>query len=94
LGGTEESLSRRRPDFVVTPRGSVGVYSTDSYEEEVHKGIGNVLIVELKEGDFTVTTGEVLQAQKYVSELRKARLVTADTQIVACILGGITWRGR
>lgn len=62
LGGTEDQLSTRRPDFVALPDRSIGIYSADSYDNggEVC-GIRKVVIVELKKGGFEVTTSEIRQ---------------------------------
>lgn len=79
---------RRRPDFVVLPDTSIGVYSSDSHDEvgEVN-GIAKVLIVELKKGGFQVTKAERRQAEDYASELRKSSKVQDSTIIVGFVLG-------
>ena len=88
LGGTDDEVSRRRPDFVALADRSIGVYAQDSYDEggEV-AGVRKVLIVELKKGGFTVTVSELRQGEDYASEIRKANLVRPSTEIVVFVLG-------
>jgi hypothetical protein len=79
---------RRRPDFVVLPDTTIGVYSSDDFDER-HEVMSyrTVMIVELKRGGFTITPDEKTQAQIYARELRKSGKVTRDTKIVAYVLG-------
>lgn len=88
LGGTDDELSKRRPDVVALPDQSVGAYSADAYDEngEVN-GIRKVVIVELKKGGFDVTTKELRQGEDYAIELQKAKLVQSNTEITAYVLG-------
>ncbi|OLV19223.1 hypothetical protein BOO71_0003460 [Deinococcus marmoris] len=78
---------RRRPDFVVLPTSSVGVYTADGFgrDHEVDE-IGHVMVVELKRGGFAITDDEVNQAQAYARELRRAG-VPGDTPITCYVLG-------
>lgn len=88
LGGTEDELSKRRPDVVALPDQSVGTYSADSYDENGEViGIRKVVIVELKKGGFEVTTKELRQGEDYAIEIQKAKLVQVSTQITAYVLG-------
>lgn len=88
LGGTDDELSKRRPDVVALPDQSVGAYSADAHDEngEVN-GIRKVVIVELKKGGFDVTTKELRQGEDYAIEIQKAKLVQTDTTITAYVLG-------
>lgn len=79
---------RKRPDFVVLPDSTVGIYATDAYDDRSEvSGISKVLIVELKRGGFEITRKEKQQAQDYASELRKSGKVQKTTEIVGFVLG-------
>jgi len=90
LGGTEEPLPRRRPDFVALPDNSIGVYGADSYNDDGQiSGLRKVLIVELKKGGFRLTQKEIDQARDYAKELRKGARIQPDTEIVGYVLGAV-----
>lgn len=78
---------KRRPDFIVLPDASIGIYSADGFGEthEVDQ-IGHILIVELKRGGFTVGYTETSQAMDYAHQLRLAG-VPESTPITAYVLG-------
>ncbi|MGD0236881.1 MAG: hypothetical protein ABSC55_20410, partial [Syntrophorhabdales bacterium] len=46
-----------------------------------------VLVVELKNGGFTIGTAELRQGEDYALELQKAHLVASSTEIVVFVLG-------
>lgn len=89
LGGTEEAVPRRRPDFVALPDSSIGAYASAAYDSDNGEiiGIGKVLIVELKKGGFDLKQKEVDQARDYAKELLKAGDVKPDTEIIGYVLG-------
>jgi hypothetical protein len=78
----------KRPDFVVLPDTSIGVYSSDAFDQN-HQvaGIDSVIIVELKRGGFEITDDEKDQALKYAREIRKSGRVVKHTKIVCYVLG-------
>ena len=79
---------RRRPDFVVLPDSSIGVYAHDSYDSQGEvEGLGKVLIVELKRGGFEITRKERGQAQEYANEIRRSGKIQRSTQIIGFVLG-------
>lgn len=88
LGGAELSTPRKRPDFVVLPDSSIGIYSCDAYDEK-HEicGLSSVVIVELKRGGFEISSDEKDQAMKYAREIRKSGKVSKDTKITCYVLG-------
>lgn len=88
LGGTETTVSGRRPDFVALPDKSVSCFSADNYgaEGEVD-GIRKVLVVELKRCGFSIGTDELRQGEDYAEELSAANGVTGLTDIVVYVLG-------
>ncbi|QEC44818.1 ATP-binding protein [Pseudobacter ginsenosidimutans] len=78
----------RRPDFVVVPDSSIGVYSRDGYDDEHNvSGIDCVVIVELKRGGFKLGYQEKDQAKNYAREIRKAGHVDKSTKIICYVLG-------
>ena len=82
------SSPRKRPDFVALPDSSIGVYSSDVYDERGEVcGIAKVLIVELKRGGFKVTRKERQQALDYASEIRKSGKIQESTVVVGFVLG-------
>jgi hypothetical protein len=88
LGGTNEQLPNRRPDFIALPERSIGIYGAPAYEDggEI-SGLRKVMIVELKKGGFKITQKEVDQARDYAKELRKAADVSPNTEIIGYVLG-------
>jgi hypothetical protein len=88
LGGAELTTPRKRPDFVVLPDSSIGVYSCDAYDDR-HEvcGLSSVVIIELKRGGFEITSDEKDQAMKYSREIRKSGKVSKETRITCYVLG-------
>jgi hypothetical protein len=79
---------RKRPDFVALPDSTVGIYSSDAFDERSEvNGIDKVLIIELKKGGFEITSEECHEAQKYAFELRKSDKIQRHTMITAFVLG-------
>jgi hypothetical protein len=88
LGGTEEKIKIERPDLVVLPDSSIGIYAADSHDDSGEpNGFRSVVIVELKKGGFNITVKELRQAEDYVQDIRKAKLVQDTTKITAFVLG-------
>ena len=79
---------RKRPDFVALPNASIGIYSSDSFDENGDvSGLEKVLIVEIKRGGFVINSEEMHQAEAYADEIRKSGKVNRDTQIDVFVLG-------
>jgi hypothetical protein len=90
FGGSKTPLEtpRRRPDYVILPNSTVGVYASDSFDDRGEVwGFDKVLIVELKRGGFEVSRKERQQAGEYANEIRKGSRVSKSTQIVGFVLG-------
>lgn len=90
FGGTKTPLNspRRRPDYVVLPNSTLGIYASDSYDDRGEvRGFDKILIVELKRGGFELTRKERQQAGEYANEIRKGSRVSKSTQIVGFVLG-------
>jgi histidine kinase/DNA gyrase B/HSP90-like ATPase len=79
--------SRSRPDFVVLPDSSVGLYCADEFTNGEVSGTRKILIVELKRGGFCLTQKELDQARDYAKELRKTGCAQPTTEIEAYVLG-------
>jgi hypothetical protein len=88
LGDAVLSNPRFRPDFVVLPDASIGVYSTDAFDENNEvAGLEKVVIIELKRGGHEISHKEKDQALGYAREIRKAGRVSKTTEITAYVLG-------
>lgn len=88
FGEAALTTPRKRPDFVVLPDSSIGVYACDNYDDR-HEvdGIAKVVIVELKKGGFEVSDKEKDQAMKYARQLRRSGKIGMRTPIVCHVLG-------
>lgn len=89
LGGTEQDVPTKRPDFVALPGRSIGVYGAPEYSSENGEvsGLQKLLLVELKRGGFQLTQKEVDQARDYAKQLTKGSEVRPDTKIIGYVLG-------
>ena len=88
LGGEEQHVLNRRPDFVAFPDRSIGVYSAGAYDDlGEFSGIKQILVVELKKGGFELTQKELDQARDYAKELYKSADVKPYTKSVVYVLG-------
>lgn len=88
FGGAVLKTPSKRPDFVILPDTSIGVYSSDAFDSEHNiSGIDSVIIVELKRGGFNITDDEKDQAVKYSREIRRSGRVGKGTKIVCYVLG-------
>lgn len=79
--------SRSRPDFVVLPDSSVGLYCADEFTNGEVSGTRKILIIELKRGGFCLTQNELDQARDYAKELRTTGCAQPATEIEAYVLG-------
>jgi hypothetical protein len=88
-GTISEDMERKRPDFVVLPDRSVGIYSRDGYDTETGdvKGIEKVLVIELKRGGFEVTRNETWQVDNYATAIRESGKLQPNAKIVCFVLG-------
>lgn len=86
--GCEIKHPLKRPDFVILPDSSIGVYSSNQYDDygEVC-GLKKVLIVELKKGGSTIETGERRQAEDYAESIVGSGKVDKNTKIICYVLG-------
>ena len=81
--------TRLRPDFVILPDSSIGLYSSDYYDEKSGEvsGISKIVIIELKRGGFKITTKETDQAKNYAREIMRSGKIRRETPIIVYVLG-------
>jgi len=86
--GGKVSDPRKRPDFVVLPESSLGIYSSDRYDENGEVcGINKVLIIELKRGGSKIIKQHLIQATDYADEIINCGKIDAETKIICYVLG-------
>jgi hypothetical protein len=85
---SEAQPSRRRADLIALPDSSIGIYSSDGYDDagEV-SGVDKALIVELKRGGSTLTQKELDQGRDYALELRKHGALMSGSSAIVFVLG-------
>lgn len=88
LFGADTQGSRQRPDFVMLPDGSVGLYSRDAHDlgHDVD-GVARLVIAEIKKPGVTIGTQQKGQAWRYVTELIERGLITEATTTTCYVLG-------
>jgi len=88
LFGSDAKGSRQRPDFVMLPDGSVGLYSRDAHDlgHEVD-GVARLVVAEIKKPGVSIGAEQKGQAWRYVKELVERGLITASTSVTCYILG-------
>lgn len=88
FGSSALKHPNHRPDFVVLPDSTLGVYSADAFDKNHEvSGLASVVVIELKRGGFRVSDGEKDQALRYAREIRKSGRVTKSTRITCYVLG-------
>lgn len=79
---------RLRPDFVVLPDASIGLYSSFDFDDEGEvDDISKLLIVELKRGGFKITSKERNQTSEYIEQLLDGGHISESTRVDAYVLG-------
>lgn len=87
-GSAEERGSRNRPDFVVLPKSTVGLYAYDEFDDEgAEIGAARLVIVELKRPGVTLGDAELGQVWKYVKELRNRGHLRPSARVTGFVLG-------
>jgi len=80
--------SRNRPDFVVLPDGSVGLYAYPKYDDHgAEMGVDRLVIVELKKPGVIVGGDQKTQCWNYVKELLTKGLLADYSRIDCYVLG-------
>jgi hypothetical protein len=84
----KEAGSRQRPDFVVTPDSTVGLYSRPSYDDQHNpSGVDTLVIVEIKRVGVEVSAEQKGQTWNYVKELREKGQLLIPTKVHCFVLG-------
>lgn len=86
--GSDKIGSRQRPDFVILPDGSVGLYSRDAHDlgHDVD-GVSRLVVAEIKRPGIAIGSEQKDQAWRYVKELRNKGLLTEAATITCYVLG-------
>ncbi len=86
--GSNKTGSRQRPDFVMLPDGSVGLYSRDAHDlgHEVD-GVSRLVVAEIKRPGVAIGSEQKDQAWRYVKELRSKGLLTDAAKVTCYVLG-------
>lgn len=81
--------SLNRPDFVILPDSSIGLYSYPLYDHQSggEIGVARLVVIELKRPGVKVGAKEKDQAWKYVKELYSKGLLTDSSQVTCFVLG-------
>lgn len=87
LGGTVQG-SLNRPDFVILPDGSVGLFARPSFDDQ-HEviGVAHLVVVELKRPGIAIGMDQKNQAWKYVVELQTQGLIDDNTRVTCFVMG-------
>jgi len=84
----DEQGSKNRPDFVVLPDSSVGLYGRYEYDDDgFENGIKKVVIVELKKPSIPLGEEEKGQCWKYAKELFDKGAILPDAKVTCYLLG-------
>lgn len=87
--------SANRPDFVVLPDASIGLYGCYEYDESgAESGIKKVVIVELKRPSVPLGSGEKEQCWKYVKELYEKGAILEHGSVDCYLLGETIEKGE
>ena len=80
--------SSNRPDFVILPDGSVGLFARPAYDEQ-HEliGVDHLVVVELKRPGIAIGMDQKNQAWKYVVELQTHGLIDDTTRVTCFVMG-------
>lgn len=89
------SGSRSRPDFVVLPESSIGLYASPSYDD-VHEvdGIDHLAVIELKTTGRKIGGKEREQVWEYIQELDERGYLKPNTRVDGFVLGDCIARGE
>lgn len=87
LGGSAQG-SLNRPDFVILPDGSVGLFARPAFDAQHEvNGIDHLVVVELKRPGIAIGMEQKNQAWKYVVELQAHGLIEDATRVTCFVMG-------
>jgi len=89
FGATNQTGSRRRPDFAILPSSSVGLLSRPSFDRnfESETGVAHLVVVELKRPGVVIADKEISQCWEYIAELYRAGLLQEGSRVEGFVLG-------
>lgn len=89
LHGKKLKGSLNRPDFVIVPDGSVGLYSYPEFCPTTGSeiGVSRLVILELKKPGIPISTDQKDQCWKYVKELHEKGLLQQTSSVICYPLG-------
>lgn len=88
LFGIDTTGSLNRPDFVVLPDASIGLYGCYDFDEHgAEIGVRKAVIVELKRPGIDLGSDEKQQCWKYVKELYQKGAILRSGQVECYLLG-------
>lgn len=89
LFGASIAGSKKRPDFAVLSKSSVGLYSYPKYDEDgAEIGTDRLVIIELKAPGVPISANEIAQPYKYIKELFDKGLLQRNISKVMCFVIG------
>jgi hypothetical protein len=89
LFGDDSKGSANRPDFVIRPDSSVGLYSRFGYDDEGSEtGVEKLVIIELKAPGVSIKDDEMNQPMKYARELFSKGFLNDKISTVVCFVVG------
>jgi hypothetical protein len=99
LFGDKTKASLNRPDFVILPDSSIGLYACPSFNENFEEnGFSKVVIIELKAPGLKLGQTEINQPERYANELYSKGVLRRKLSKVICFIIGETiedgWDGE
>jgi hypothetical protein len=95
LNGPAAAGSRNRPDFVVLPDSTLGLYGCSSFEDTYEvDGVDQVVLIELKTTGRTIGGADREQVWNYINELEQSGYLKPETRVDGYIFGSKIARGE
>lgn len=95
LDGGDGTGSRNRPDFVVRPDSTLGLYGCSSFDDTYEvDGVDQLVIIELKTTGHTINGADREQVWSYISELEELGYLKPETRVDGYVIGSKIARGE
>lgn len=78
--------SRQRPDLIFCKDATFSLSAIEKFEDEIVV-MSNLLVIELKKGNFRITSKQIFQAQQYVLDLLACDILDGTPYITAFVVG-------